>query len=146
MRHVHTVCKHAPSLFPPFPVLLPIHPLCFYFFNSVPASLVSLSPMLQRSSRNSAVCHHILAVGIKPLHNYVMLKKSAWNKGTEKHEEGECKMRNMHHPRASSMHNTTDTDTQTILLFHSNKGIITAHKWTRTTCQSARCKCPKTNE
>lgn len=120
----------------------------FISFISIPASLVSLSQMLQRSSRNSAVCHRILAVGINPLHNYVMLKKSAWNKGaeTQKHEEGECEMRNMHHPRAFSIHNTTDTDTQTILLFHSNKGIITAHKWTRTTCQSAQCKCPKTNE
>lgn len=36
MRHVHTVCKHAPSLFPPFPVMLPLHPLCFYFFNFHP--------------------------------------------------------------------------------------------------------------
>lgn len=60
--------------------------------------------MLQRSSRNSAVCHHILAVAIKPIHNYVMLQKPGWNKGaeTQKHEEGECERRNMHQPHASS--------------------------------------------
>lgn len=66
-----------------------------------------------------------------------------WNKGaeTQRHEEGECEMRNMHQPHASSLHNTHK---QTILLFHSNEGIITAHKCTQTTCQSARSECPKT--
>lgn len=160
---------NSSQVFYPPPLLLPILFLSiFFFFFFIPASLVSLSQMLQRSSRNSAVCHHILAVGIKPIHNYVMLQKPGWNKGaeTQKHEEGECERRNMHQPHASSQthhpaipqqrgdHHSTQTHTDNLSKCTgrmpqnqanewSTKGKTTAHeREKRVPCSAFRCARP----
>lgn len=126
-------------------VMFPVHPLSFcflflfiYFYPCQPS--FPFPDATKVKQEQCSVSPH-LSCRNKPIHNYVMLKKPGWNKGaeTQKHEEGECEMGNVHQPHASSLHHTHTN----ILLFHSNKGIITEHKCTWQLVRVHSAKAPK---
>lgn len=103
---------------------------------------------LQRSSRNRGVCHCVLAVELRTVHNYVIhrnLGEETQKHGETEREWGEGETRNMPCRRAP-LPIDAHTRRQTLPLLCSNNGSIATHKCTRTGSGGTGCKITPQNQ
>lgn len=132
---------HLPPL---IPVMFPIHPLFFYYPVFIFYPCQPSFPFPDATKVKQEQCSVPLHLSCRnKMHRQLCNAKKAWMKQRRRDTEAWGGwIWNEEHASASCI--LPSQHAQTILLFHSNEGIITAHKCTRTTCQSAQSECPKT--
>ena len=105
--------------------------------------------MLQRSSRNSGVCHCMLAVELRTVHNYVIHRNLGETRVSrhrrrererEREREGEVRWGTCHAAMHPNTHTHTHTYAQTLPLLCSNNGSIATHKCTGTGSEGTQRK------
>lgn len=135
MRHVHTVCKQAPSLFPPFPVMQPLHPF-FYFFHFHPCQPSFPFPDATKVKQEQCSVSPHLSCRNKPPTQLCNAKKVCMKQGrrdteawggwmqNEEHASSSCILHTQHNryrhtnhpaiPQQQGNHHSTQMDTDNL--------------------------------